>query len=81
MPRVKIFFLPYISAALPNGSRNSAAVSRYDVATQLNSTALIENSLPIEGRAILIEEPIKGVRKALKVAISKTVFFREWLFI
>jgi hypothetical protein len=34
--------------------------------------AFILNSLPIVGRAMLMEELIKGVRKELKVVTSKT---------
>jgi hypothetical protein len=38
------------------------------VATQLNEMASMENSLPIEGSAILVEEPMKGVIKEDKAA-------------
>jgi hypothetical protein len=41
IPYVKIFFLPYISASLPKGTRDIAAAKRYEVATQLNKTASI----------------------------------------
>ena len=71
MPYVKILFLPYMSAILPKGTRNIAAARRYDVGIQPNAMASIANSLPIDGSAILIVEPIKGVRKEPKVAISK----------
>ena len=64
IPQVKIFFLPCMSAMRPKGIRNTAADKRNEVATQLNVTASMGNSLPIDGRAILIEDAIKGVRKA-----------------
>ena len=41
--------------------------------TQPKVTASILNSVPIVGRAILTEEPIKGTIKALKQAIKRTV--------
>ena len=72
MPYVKIIFLPYISAILPKGTRNIAAARIYEVGIQLNKTTFIENSLLIKGRAMLTEEPIKGVRKEASVAISNT---------
>ena len=73
MPYVKILFLPYMSATLPKGRRNTVAAKRYEVATHANDTASIENSLPIDGRAILMEDPIKGVRKDAIVTTSSTV--------
>jgi hypothetical protein len=51
------------------------------MAIQLNDTAFIPKSLPIEGRAMLTEEPIKGVRKEVKVATSKAAFLVAALFI
>ncbi len=45
------------------------------MATQLNKTASIANSLPIEGSAILTEEPINGVRKEAIAATSNAEFF------
>ncbi len=71
---MKSFFLPYISAILPKGTRNAAAAKRNDVATQLNKTASISNSLPITGSAMLMEELIKGMRKELNEATNKTYF-------
>jgi hypothetical protein len=71
MPYLKIFFLPDMSAILPMGTKNMAAAKRYEVVIQLNETACIPNSFPMEGRAMLTEEPMKGVRKEVKVAISK----------
>ena len=53
-----------MSANLPNGTRNIAAARTAEVAIQLRDNASIENSLPMEGRAILTEDPIRGVRKA-----------------
>ena len=72
---IKILFLPYISAILPKGTRNIAAARRYEVAIQPSKTAFILNSLPIEGRAILTEEPIKGVRKEVNVATKRAALF------
>jgi hypothetical protein len=72
MPYSNIFFLPYMSAILPKGTRNTAEAKRKDVATQLSKTASIGNSVSIEGRAMLIEEAIKGVRKELSVVTNKT---------
>jgi hypothetical protein len=62
-----------MSASLPKGTKNIAADKRYAVATQPKSTASMANSLPMVGRAIFTEEPIKGVRKAVSVATSKAV--------
>lgn len=71
MPYIKIFFLPFISASFPKGTRNIAAARIYEVATQFNRIASIENSFPIEGSAMLMDEPIKGVRKEPSVAMSR----------
>jgi len=51
-----------------------AEAKRYEVGTQLSETASMANSFPIAGRAILIEDPIKGVRKEAMVATSNTTF-------
>ena len=53
-----------MSANLPNGTRNIAAARTAEVAIQLRDNASIENSLPMEGRAMFTEDPIRGVRKA-----------------
>jgi hypothetical protein len=45
------------------------------VATQPNDMASIENSLPMEGRAILTEEISKGVRKDDNVTTQKVILF------
>src|SRR5512136_146901 len=74
---MKTFFRPWMSASLPKGTRNMAAARRYEVATQLSDTASIANSAPIEGRAMLIEEPIKGGRKAASVAATRADHFTE----
>jgi hypothetical protein len=81
MPYVKILFLPYISAILPKGTRNIAAAKRNEVATQLNKTASIANSFPIDGSAMVTEEPMKGVRKEAKVATNKADLLFTALFI
>jgi len=77
IPHKKTFFLPRISAILPKGTRKIAVERRYAVATQPSNTASMPNSFPMEGRAILIEDPIKGMRKEGNVVIRRTVFFPE----
>ena len=63
-----------MSAILPNGRRKTVADKRYEVEIQVNKTASVENSLPIEGRAIFVEDPIKGVRKEVIVTTIITAF-------
>jgi len=75
IPMVKILFLPWMSATLPNGTRNIAEAKRYAVVTQLKETAPIENSFPIEGSATLTDDTSKGVRKAATVVTSKVILF------
>jgi hypothetical protein len=41
-----------------------AEAKRYAVETHPSAIASIENSLPMEGSAILTDDPSKGVRKA-----------------
>jgi hypothetical protein len=62
------------------GTRKTAAAKRYEVATQLSETALMANSLPIEGRAMLTEEAMNGVRKELSIATSRAVPLLTRLF-
>ena len=69
-PYKKIFFLPCMSAIRPKGTKNMAADRRYAVATQPNKTASIANSLPMEGSAMLVEEPMKGTTNEVNVATS-----------
>src|SRR5512143_1919664 len=76
MPQEKTRFRPWMSASLPKGTRNTAAESRYAVGTQLMSTALMWNSLPMAGSAILTEETVKGVRNADRVAIRRVERFK-----
>ena len=71
---MKILFLPCMYAILPKGTRATAVAKRYEVATQLNKIASMANSFPIEGSAMLMDEPIKGARKELSVATSNTTF-------
>jgi hypothetical protein len=75
MPPTKIFFLPYMSAILPKGTRRTAEDRRYAVATQPNVTASNDRSLPIRGRAILTEETMKGKGKKVSVAIRSIALF------
>lgn len=60
-----------MSAIFPKGTRNIAEAKRYAVLTQLNKTASIRNSFPIEGSAMLTEDMAKGDRKAASVVINK----------
>jgi hypothetical protein len=62
-----------MSAILPNGTRKTAEDKIYDVATQLKSSASIENSWPIEGNATFIEEDINGTKKAPIVEIISAI--------
>jgi hypothetical protein len=50
-----------------------AAANRNDVGTQLKRIALVANSVPIAGSAILTAELIKGVKKLARVATSNAV--------
>jgi hypothetical protein len=75
IPHAKTFFLPWISASLPKGRRKIAAGKRKEVATQASRTASIANSFPMAGRAMLIEEAMKGVRKEVSVATCRTALF------
>ena len=51
-----------------------AAVSKNEVATQLSATASIAKSFPIEGKAILTEDPMKGTKNAANIAIIRATF-------
>jgi hypothetical protein len=73
MPAVKTLLLPRTSAALPKGSRNTADAMRYEVETQLSSTASMAKACPIRGRAIFTEEPMNGVMKDAMEATTSTL--------
>jgi hypothetical protein len=60
-----------MSALRPKGTRNMAAARIYELETQLNKTASMENSRPMAGRAMFTEDPIKGVRKEPVVVTSR----------
>ena len=64
-----------MSPIFPIGRRNIAVDRRYEMATQLKRMASSWNSLPIDGRAILTDEPIKGVRNEPNAEASKAAFF------
>jgi len=49
---MKIFFIPCISAILPNGTAKTAEANKYAVGIQLSKIASAANSEPIDGRAI-----------------------------
>ncbi len=68
---MKIFFIPCMSAILPNGTAKTADANRYEVGIQLNKIASAANSEPIDGRAILIADAIKGVKNEANVATSR----------
>jgi len=72
MPQVKIFFLPYMSAILPKGTRRVAEDRSKAVAIQPNMTAFNDSSFPSEGRAIFTADPIKGKMNAAIVATRST---------
>ena len=59
----KIFLTPKMSANLPKGIRNIDAARKKTVASQLISTALMENSMPIAGMATIKADTMKGARK------------------
>ena len=80
-PILKIFFRPTISANLPKGAKKTAADKRNEVATQLNITVLAENSFPIDGNAILVAEPIKGVTKEAKDVTTSVALSRDFSFL
>lgn len=64
-----------MSAILPNGTRNAAAVRRKLVLIQLNEMASIENLLPMDGNAMFTEEAINGVRNDASVETTSAAFF------
>jgi len=75
-PQRKTFFLPYISEALPTGTRNAAAERRYAVATQLSEIASIARSDPMRGNATVTDEAVKGPRKELSTAANSAFLLR-----
>ena len=70
-----------MSANLPNGTRNIAAARTAEVAIQLRDNASIENSLPIEGRAMLTEDAIRGVRKAAEADAASAALLSSSMII
>ena len=73
IPQRKTFFRPYMSEALPTGTRNAAAERRYAVATQPSEMASMAKCSPIRGRATVTEEAVKGPRKEL-ITAARSVF-------
>jgi hypothetical protein len=61
-----------MSATLPNGTENTGADMRYAVGIQLSKTASISRSLPIDGRAILMEDTIKAAKNWETATIIRT---------
>jgi hypothetical protein len=75
IPTEKIFFLPNMSASRPKGKRNIAEDRIKLLITHPMLIAFALRSFPIDGKARLIAEPRKGVRKAANVATSRTDLF------
>ena len=65
-----------MSASFPSGTKNTADESRKDMATQLIPTAPMENSALIEGRAIFMAAPRKGLIKDV-IIINRRISFLE----
>ena len=59
-----------MSASLPKGTANMAAASKNAVGIQLRTMASAANSAPIEGSAMLMDEPMNGVKKLANVATT-----------
>ena len=74
MPSFSIVFLPYISAIRPIGIANSAELRRKDSEIKVSEVAEAENSLPICGIAMLMENEAKLVVKFVISATSKVAF-------
>ena len=72
---MKIFFLPTISASLPKGRRKITDERIKLLAIHPSSIAVVLKSLAIAGKARLIAEPRKGVRKAANEVTIKTDLF------
>jgi hypothetical protein len=63
-----------MSAILPDGTRNIPSERRKEVVTQPNKTASISNSFPMDGRAIMTEDPMKGTRAEPSVVTRRADF-------
>jgi len=63
LPHSSIFLRPIISASFPKGTSMVAEDNRNAMAIQLSDTAFMDNSLPMEGSAILTADPMKGLKK------------------
>ncbi len=59
-----------MSAIRPKGTANIAAASKKAVGIQLRTMASAANSAPIEGSAMLTDEPMNGVKKLANVATT-----------
>jgi len=73
-PRVKILFLPKMSAARPIGTSSAAEDRRKDKDTQPIAIASRPSSGAIAGRATFVDESMNGVEKDARTAIRSTVF-------
>lgn len=74
MPVIKIRRRPIVSASLPIGTRKTAVISRKAETVQPRVIALSLKSAAMEGRAKLVAELIKGVRKEARVEASRINF-------
>jgi hypothetical protein len=52
-----------------------AAARRKDIATQLSRRASIEDSCPMDGRATLRADAMKGIRKEAMVAVTRAALW------
>ena len=72
---MKNLFRPYMSASLPNGTMQIAAVSRYAEVTQPRVTASISNDALMAGSATFREETVYGTRKDASEATTRRTRF------
>ena len=61
-----------MSANRPKGTSAIAEANKYEVLIHPRVTASRDNSLPIVGRAMFTDEPIKGKKKEAIVAMRST---------
>lgn len=71
---MRSFFRPNISDSFPKGEIKTARANIKDNTTQLSNPVFIANSLPIKGKATLIDETINGTINAPSVVTNNTIF-------
>lgn len=81
MPHRKNRVRPNISVNFPTGISSTAVASKNDDATQLSVIEVSPNSLPIDGKATVIAELIKGVIKEVSVLSTRIECSRKINFI